>query len=364
MANRNRRPTKRTRRTQNSRRSKRQTPRLPTSAIRNTSTVNVRAPAIRELCIYPRQFIQNTVDFAAAPTSIWLDSLKLLGLIALKIFIMTITSATKMIHSTTGQHFTATQSYVSSAIQSIFIGAEDVLWSSPIAEKETHRANNIDYEVPCIDFRQARLNSAVVRITCGSAVYSRAGRFVACLIDLAEEEIGEYLPDNATKPVNRIDSWSFPQVIQMAGAVTAPYGTPITLRWKARPNSFANRFLEIGQRSVEGVDFTQNLRGGKPCFRLIIGYQDFASSTGKPSSMYSPDEALIHIDIRGHVALRESGRQYIRSWPITTMDETSAGVTHSPANTYEEVPFEEFALDETGSLFRMRPITLESMALE
>lgn len=367
MANRNRRSSQRPRRRQDNKRgrkTKRNTPRLPASAIRNNASVSVRAPAIRELCIFAKQFTQTMTDYTGAAKNIWLDSLKLFGLIALKIFLTTLTSTTKTITSASGPSL-ATTSYITSAVQSILIGAEDVLWSSPIVETEEMKAkNSAIYKVPCIDYQQAKMSSAVIRITSGSAISSRAGRFVACVLDLSEEEIPRYMPANETLPVNRVDSWSFQDVIQLAGAVTAPFGTPITINWRARPTTYAYRFLGIGQTRIEDVDFTTNLRGGRPCFRLIIGYQDFASLDGAASSLYSPDEALVHIDIRGHIQLKESGRRYIRSWPVTTMNDEQVSVISLPSQIKSEVSISKFARDEKGVLHHIEPISMDGMVLE
>lgn len=324
----------------------------------------MRAPATRELCIFAKQFSSSVDNHLAAVSDIWLDSLKLFGLIALKLFLFTITKSTRTVRNQAGQHFTATTTYVTSAVQSILIGAEDVLWSSPLVETEDRKKDDTIYKVPCIDYQQAKMSSATIRITGGSALQSRAGRFVACIVDLSEEELSRYIPANETQPPSQPDAWTFQDVIQMAGAVTAPFGTPITLVWRAKPATYAYRFLGIGQTRIEDVDWTKNLQGGRPCFRLVIGYQDYASNSGAVSDLYSPSEALVHIDIRGHVQLKESGRRYIRSWPLTTMNSSNASVLDSETRAVQEVPIENFATNEIGQVFLMKPISLEGMVLE
>lgn len=363
MVNRGKRSARRNRRSKTKRRTARQGSRLPSSAIRNTAVVSVRAPAIRELCIYAKQFTESVSGYSARIQSIWLDSLKVFGLIALRVFLTVISSSSHQVSTASG-HYTAVKSYVTSAVQSILIGAEDVLWSSPLVEREPKEVGKFTYEVPCIDYQQARMSSAIVRITSGSAYSSRAGRFVACILDISEEEISRYLPDDVKDPTKAPDVWSFQDVIQMPGAVTAPFGTPLTLTWRAKPTTYAFRFLGIGQDSIENADLTKNLVGGRPCFRLVIGYQDYASSTGAASSLYSPDEALVHVDIRGHVALKESGRRYIRSWPITTMDAEKINVVELPTGKSYTCDISEFALDDDGVVNKMQPLSLEGMAIE
>lgn len=361
MANRNRRSNKRSRANRNRKIVHRV--RQPAATIKNTSSVSVRAPAIRELCIYARQF-RDAALTAPASTNIWLDSLKQFGLIALKIFLYMITTAeTETVTTESGETFVAKEKgYVTSATQSIFIGTEDVLWSSPLIEREAKKQKDVSLMVPCIDYRQARMSSALIRITCGSTLSSRAGRFVACVMDIAEEELGSYFPANPTFPMTQKDSWTFQDIVQMPGAITGPFGTPITLKWKAKPINYAFRFMSIGQPEFDGVDYSKNLIGGKPSFRLLIGYQDFASLTGSPTTLYSPDEALIHIDIRGQVQLKENGRMYIRSWPHVTTNDSVVSTLTQTGHT-RDIPIESFGLMRDGSIRVMEPLCLEAMSI-
>lgn len=349
-----RRTTKRPRRPRGQKRMRRQ---LPTSALRNNSTVSLRAPAMREFCMFAKQITASVSNYGDVDKSkdIWLDSLLTIGLIALKVFITIFTSTKQILTTSADRKFIATGSYITSAVQSILIGAEDLLYSSPIMETENHTAGGQDYAVPCIDFQQVRMSACVIKVSSGSAHSSRAGRFVACLIDLTEEELGYYVDFSVdTKAdVNKRDSWSFQEVAHMPGAVTAPFGVPITLHWRARPTSYANRFLSLGQANIEGATFTKNLRGGKPNFRLIIGYQDFASTTGSATSLYAPDEAILNVDVRGQVVLREKGRRYIRFTPIVTMDSAVATATDAQTRVKTECKLSQFAIDHEGCIHHM-----------
>lgn len=320
MANKRRRVANRTPRRFRQRRQRRNGPRLPRAASKNTRSTHLRIPVMRDFCIYPAEYSTGLTRTSGG----WLEWLKVFGAIALKLFIIFATSSKTLLRS--GKKVRATNAYVSGSVQSIFVGAEDLIWASPLVEREEKRTASSTVSVPVVDYRQARMVHCTVKITPGGALKERAGRYVVCLLDITDTEWNRYKPTARQGPMPHHDSWTFNDVMQMAGAVTAPYGTPVTLTWRARPSVVAYRFLEMGEFDIDGLDYSKNIWGGRPCFRLVIGYMDFASGDGKIGSLYSASEAMLHVDMRSELQLREPGRQYIRSWPIITMDYNSAGV--------------------------------------
>lgn len=369
MAGNNKRRNRRLRRGKRSgRRNKMSSTRVPPSAIRNNSTVSVKVPAIRDFTVYSVQpnaasSVTKLCEGLSATKSMWLDALKVVGLFALKIFVSTLLTTEKVIVN--GLQYSADKSYITSAVQSVFIGAEDLLKTSALCETSEQKADGKVYKVPCIDYRQARMTNAVVRLTPGSELSRRAGRYAAVCMNISEEEWSTYVPTTKVGDVVRHDEWTFQEVVQMPGAIVAPFGTPLTVRWKAHPYSYANRFLAIGQKDIDGWDFTTNLFGGKPAFRLVIAYQSFASASGDISDTYSPNDALLQVDIRAQISLLESGRSYIRSWPLTTMDTSQVGVLGVHGRCEREVPLSEFGLVE-GGLYHLRAeeLSLDDLSMD
>lgn len=340
------------------------------TGIRNNSTVSVKVPAIRDFTIFSS--LPSSSDSlitaclnSSVNKSVWLNALKAVGAFALKIFLVTLTSAQTLIVN--GKKISATKTYIASAVQSVFIGAEDLLWSSPLIEFEDKRSGDppVVTKVPCIDYRQARMTNAILRITPGSDWSKRAGRYAACCMNISEEEIATYLDTKSSSNLLRHDGWTFEDVVQMPGAVVASFGTPITLKWRAHPYSYANRFLAIGQPSIDGWDFTKNLRGGKPSFRLIVAYQSFASATGDVADTYNANEALVQLDIRAKISLIESGRAYIRSWPLTTMTTDAAGVYGKHGKIERQVLLQQLTMvDGSLHLLEEEQLSLNDLTME
>lgn len=368
MVRRGKRGGRRFRRNKMRRSRNRPTPNRSSQVIRNTSVVSVRVPAIRDFTVYAvlpsdsvslEQFVKDVNLGVAATKSVWLDALKAIGIFALKIFVTTLLSQPPILFN--GRKYLANKMYITGAVQSVFIGAEDLLHSSPLVERVSKVANKITYEIPCLDYCQARMTRAIVRITPGSDWKDRAGRYAIACLNISEEEWNAYYPTTKTNVLRRGDSWTFQEVVQMPGAAVAPFGIPITVTWKAHPYSYANRFLEIGQHELDGWDFSTNLLGGKPCFRLIIAYQSFASASGKVADTYSPNSALVQLDMRAHIALQESKRTYIRSWPLITMDTKEAGVQ----GTSRVVSLNEMSV-VNGDLYHVRSeeLSLADLSME
>lgn len=297
----------------------------PTSnaIVRNGSRGGLLVKGLRDLAYYSRN-----VDGTTPRTSSWLDKLWSFGAIALKLFLLVVGEEELLIPQPDGsvKKVRASEARCTGASQSIWIGAEDLIQSNAIVEFESRTVGKSTVMVPHLDYRQALVRSLFVHVTCGSQFETRAGRYCAVLLNATEEELSEYMPDKIGAPWKEPDSWSFTQTSQMPGALIAPYGVPLCLRWRATPNTYSRRALAIGQRSIDSVDFTKNLGGGRPVCRLIVAYQDFATNDGSVSGAYSPSELMIQVQLRSNVHLSEPGRTYIRSAPIPSQNPGVAGV--------------------------------------
>lgn len=325
------------------------------------STVTVTAKCIRTFSF----FCPKYSDAYGASVKSWLEGLVKYGTVALKIF-------TFIINVLDPRDLTATKHVITSAVQSLFIGAEDILFASPLTEREAKAgpANNnvpVQVMVPCIDFKSARMPVAKITITPGSAMKDRSGRYAAVLLPITEEEYPSYVSDPNAPGLNKLDSFEFSDLLQMPGCRIAPFGRAMNMVWKANPTNYAFRFLMIGQSWTDNHDATKNVIGGKPVFRLLIGFQDFANTEGDTVQMYSASNAMVHVDIRARIQLTEpvtalSGRRYIRDWPQVTQDSSKVTATDSLGKV-TDIPLSEFYTMD-GHLFHREGVRLEDLAID
>lgn len=345
--------------------------RMARSSTTSAVAVIPRGRSLKIETLRDLSFYVQSISEAGVVSSSWLDNLASFGAIALKLFVYVLSAATKEVLPTSENGLTkkvlARQVLPVSAVQAIWLGAEDLLYRHAIVEFEDRKIGDTIVKYPFIDYRQAIVRRISVRLTCGSPVSSRAGRFTACIINAVEEELADYMPSRKGSPWRTIDTWSFMDVAQMPGAVVAPYGRAVALNWRPSADTYARRALQVGQRDVDGISASM-IGGGKPVCRLIFGYQDFASTTSSIAGMYSPNELSPQISIRGTVELREQGRQYIRWSPPATMDTSTVGYSTSASqgvcvgNINSTDIFEE-----NGCLYQLAPdkvLNLEDMALE
>lgn len=332
--------------------------RRSTPSQRSVSTVTVTAHCVRSFSFFCPRYSEK---FGASVKS-WLEELVRYGTIALKIFTFII--------SVLEPHpeFGADKHVITSAVQSVLIGVEDLLFSSPLSERVGKPSGeNKVTEVACLDFKSARMPTATVTITPGSAMKDRSGRYAAVLLPLTEEEYVTYLPKASAPELIKADNFEFKDLIQMPGCRLMPFGRAMTLKWKAHPTSYAYRFLMVGQSWIDGQNPNLNILGGKPSFRLLIGFQDFANTEGDTVTMYSASNAMVHVDIRATVQLTEpvtadSGRRYIRDWPQVTQDAKLVTATNT-SGVRRDIPISEFYVS-SGSLYHQSALTLDELAID
>lgn len=232
---------------------------------------------------------------------------------------------------------------VAAAIQSILIGAEDILYDHPITTPDTVTPTGGKLtEVMKIDYSLARVKEVKIVISLMGKVSERAGRLAAVLIPLTYEkalELNDPLGNARTGEV--VD---FKQLTQKPGAVVSPNLRPLTI--VHRTSGFTAMQIELGTTSPRdsALAYTQ---GGLPLFELIVGYQDLASLTGSPDTSYSLEEAAICVEISGSVNLDApvSSPRYLRSvvrqvfsvGSITTTDPHSREVCEIPHSSLKLV---------------------------
>lgn len=364
MVRRNRR-TPRNRRGNRSRRNRRQGGSMSSAVSTIPRGRSLRIETLRDLSLYVQ-----TINSAGDVSSSWLDNLVSFGTIALKLFVYVLSASsvevTPNVRNGLTRKVLARKVLPVSATQSIWIGAEDLLYRHAIVEFEDRRQGETIVKYPCIDYRQAIVRRIQFRITCGSQVYSRAGRFTACVLNVVEEELVDYMPRIKGAPWNHPDGWSFMQIAQMPGAIVAPYGRPITINWRPSFDTYARRALQIGQRDVDGISASA-IGGGKPVCRLLFGYQDFASNTGNPDSMYAPVELSPLVSLRSTIELREQGRQFIRWSPPTSMDTSKTGFSTSESQgvMIGDIDNRDLFCDGDGVYhLTPKPLSLEDLAME
>lgn len=278
---------------------------------------------LRNMTAYPK-----TIS-SGKPASNWLDKLSAFGAFALKMFLAAIS------YDSLGA-----TSYPTGSIQCFCIGVEDLLWSSAIRESVRFKWDNVDFDKPCIDYRQGRLRRLTVRVTPSSELAKRGGRLTLALVPVTLTE-AVALGDKSYN----LESISFEYLMQMPGAVTVPASRPVSKTWTPKPADYGFGFKTIGQMTAPSKE-KPSVNGGDPVCFVYLGYQDMASSNAEIKELYSPEVASFNVDLSGEVALREFGRSYIRETCQNLMNAESVAVSlpgsrdriSVPASSIEDHP--------------------------
>jgi len=262
--------------------------------------------AMRNFSLYPHQWVQKGTS--------WLDSLAKWGAVAMRIFSTFVTVDNK--------HLTTTWT-VTGTVQAIAFGVEDLVWSSPLREMRPASLTYIpgvgaaSTYVPSLDYRQGKVNTLSVKLTCGSELAKRAGRVTLALYPLSATEAAAYQQDKSSLVVPTYD-----ELLLMPGAVTAPLGTVVSRTWSPKSCDYGHLINSLGQVSAPTAKDGSDLKGGAPVVVVCVGYQDMAASTADPSALYAPEEALFNVDVSANVNLRDWGTVYTRSLPISGPSDT------------------------------------------
>lgn len=258
-----------------------------TSVLRNMTTGLRGVQSTRSLTFAPK-----AIDTAGVVTDSWLEKAFPYMVIAMKFVgsLITTEQLTKSVR-------------ISSTIQSILIGAEDIMYDHPITEPTTVTVKvdgvDVEKEIMHCDYSMVRVTEIKIVISFMGSVGLRAGRLAACLIPLNFEKATE-LNDSVSRSAEVVD---FKQLTQKPGAIVSPNLRPLTIVRKT--TGFTARRAMLGSshdREPSGKVFKYP-RGGLPLFELIIGYQDLAAAEADPKLTYSLEEATLCVEISGNMIL-------------------------------------------------------------
>lgn len=311
----------------------------PPSTLRNAARLGIASHAVmRSFQCYPR-----LPSSTAQPQDSWLDKLVRYGSLAMKLFAFVVGEESP---------YNAVSAIVGST-QTILVGPEDLLYGNAIQEVEAFQVRqDVTELVPILDYKQARISMLSIRVTPGAELARRGGRVAIAVVPLTAQEVEWYRPTNAFGSNWRTkDSVPFDTIVQLPGATIAPASAPMTVTWRPKTTDYGFRFLQMGVPDAPSLaEASQASRGGDPVVKIFIGYRDFASSKPDPTTTYAPEEAMIHLDIRGHVQLTENRRVYIRPYPPRVSDTSSVALAsaRTSARFMYSVPLEHCRLHDNG----------------
>lgn len=230
---------------------------------------------------------------------------------------------------------------VAATIQSILIGADDILYDHPITTPVTVGADDQAMEAMTIDYSLVRVTEVKIVISLMGKVSERAGRLAACLIPLTYQKALDLNdPNSASRTGEVVD---FKQLTQKPGAIVSPNLRPITI--VRRTTGFCASQVELGTNYGRNTNLGYT-HGGLPLYELIVGYQDLASLTSSPDTAYSLEEAVICVEISGSVQLDApvSTPRYMRSAVRQVYNVSNITVTEPGSRTKIELPHSSLRL--------------------
>lgn len=266
-----------------------------TTSLSNSSAGLRNVHAVRGFNFFPAQVNKTT----GVIEKTWLDKLYKYGAVVMKLFGVLLTSESK--------DRLSAEVAVTSSVQSILIGAEDMLYSHPIANLDAQQRLHVGYTT-------AKLRFLRVSITLMGAIGERAGRLAANITPLTREQALDF-HERVDAKYTVTESISFEQLLTYPGTIVAAGSKGLVLTYT--PNSsFGRSYIEIGELIANAES-----AGGLPVVKLLVGYQDLASNESDPSTMYSLKEAVISVEVQATVdlAVPSSNERYIRLNPRTLM---------------------------------------------
>lgn len=325
------------------------------STLRMANTALLGINTVRSLTMFPKQILKDKNN----PEDSWLEKAFPYMAIAMKLFGVTLSGT---------EHLSVSTAAISSTVQCILFGAEDILYDHPITAVNKIEVNGKEVDAMTIDYSVARVRSIDVIISLMGAVEARAGRIAAYLKPLTREKAYALRGVDGVVDANEKNGEvkTFQQLTQMPGCVVSPNLRPLRLHLKT--SGFPASPIEIGMpsRPTKG-----DVTGGLPLFQLIVGYQDMASNTNDPHTMYSLSEAALCVELSGNISLEQPVATYriLRSKPITLYSTDSVQIVKG-MRSYVDVPLKYVIYDKEGlkiDFLTMRedklPQSLDSMAM-
>lgn len=277
-------------------RSRRRMPR-PSQTLSNPRSGLRNVHAVRGFNFFPAQIDKTTGEIKTT----WLDNLAKFGAVAMKLF--------GILTAKAHQNSLTAGVVVTSSVQSFLLGAEDLLYSHPLATLDSVQRLHVGYTT-------ARIKSFRIVISMMGAIGERAGRIAALLIPLTREQALEFQDYNTASTSYVVsESTSFEELTYMPGAKVGPASKGLSLSFI--PNSaYTRSSIEIGSFVTNSDPI-----GGLPIVKLVVGYQDLASNDSNPETMYSLKEAVVSVEVQASMDIDcpSTNQRYIRLSPHSLM---------------------------------------------
>lgn len=271
--------------------------RAPRENIRPRKSIRTRAGhgviswnTLRRLTIFPRKVGKDGAD----TTQWWLSTLKWVGSIALQLITVLLGSEGfeqhKVLYASESQKRYTAGSAVVGSIQSLILGAEDLVASSPLT---TLTKNG---KVFLCKFHQGRIMHLRVTLIPGAPISKRGGTLAMALLPLT---LGENL--DFAKSTDESEKWTFDDVCRLPRAVVQSSSSPISVVYSPRIGELAYDWMDVGFPSGQGSTKV----GGQKSLRLVVAYMDVSSNSADVSEEYALTEASFELVFDGRVELRE-----------------------------------------------------------
>lgn len=327
------------------RRNNRRSRRAAARNVRNSSILRNISSGLRGIrSTRSLTFAPKAIDTDGKVTSSWLETAFPYLVIAMKFVGSLLTHPIRLTKTVA----------ISSTIQSILIGCEDILYDHPITNPSSVVVDGKSQEVMQVDYSMARLTDIKIVISLMGNVAERAGRMAAVLIPLNFEKATE-LNDRTSLDGEVVD---FKQLTQKPGAIVSPNLRPLTIVRRTR--GFTARRAMLGD-SKPRTDKLEYPKGGLPLFELIVGYQDMAALSADPKLTYSLSEATICVEISGNMILDApvASPRTMRSLTRTLFSSSNVTAYGVGSRTPIHIPTDSVRLVE--GMFELRD-DLDSMA--
>jgi hypothetical protein len=332
-------------RSSNRRRHRRRSSRL-SSTVALLSTAIRAISSSRSLTFIPKQVLKDSDK----PTDSWLEKALPYATIVMKLFGALLVETGLL----------AAKVYVSSTVQGILFGAEDILFDHPITYITELVINNKKTNAMTIDYSIVRLHSVKVVVSLMGASSARAGRLAVMLKSLSREKSEELLKADLASRETGAESKDFQQLAQTPGCVVSPNLRPITI--VKRTSGFAAQPHEVGDPSRPTGN--ASLVGGLPLYQMLVGYQDLASDSADPHLMYGLSEAALCVEISGVVSLEApvlAGRFLRSAIRVTSASENITLTTDIRRRI--EVPLQNLERQNGSLILHLNRLSEESKSI-
>lgn len=316
--------------------------------IRGRGVSSASINALRRFVFFPKKIKSDgTLD-----TQWWIEGLKWVGVIAMKILTYALSAEALSDHLTRyplPQHHQLTGKLLAGSIPCgsiirLMFGPEDFLGETDFVDTNFNPARG--------HYRQARLEWVKIIINPVATETSRGGMIAAVII-----------PSNANQQkddfgVRLTEVHDFSELLKTPGVVYKTATTPTTLAYSPRQGEHAYEWLQFGCQDVKTGLYGA---GGDCCLYLDVGYSDLSSDTNNQTSKYNLASSMFDVTVEARVHLREYDEGVsVRTGPIPLTNSGTLGV--SDGFKTRPVPISA-VLAHHGVLLHEDPISLEEMSI-